>query len=96
VHARFGEGVVVSTTDTRAVIRFASGERKLAHAPPSKNQMTASTSQPDARRAEPTSTPVAGVVVVRRLPPDPRLREPDAQEQFAHLARTDDDNEDGS
>jgi hypothetical protein len=87
-HPRFGEGVVVNITDALAVVRFASGERKLAHAPTSMARL-ASVAQPEARRA----TPATPAVVVRRLPPDPRLREPDGQEQFTHLARPDDDDD---
>jgi hypothetical protein len=98
-HARFGDGVVVGITDTLAVIRFASGERKLAHAPKSESHVAASVARAPAPPAHPAHPPhpapaaVAGGVV-KRLPPDPRLAEADAPEQFAHLANLPNDDGD--
>lgn len=82
-HARFGDGVVVSVTDAIAVLRFASGERKLSHTPPSR--VAASGAKTPALPAPAAGPPV----VVKRLPPDPRLLVPDAPEQFAELAKND-------
>jgi hypothetical protein len=92
-HGLFGEGVVIAPGDATVTVRFSSGEKKLAHAPAPaadlRAKIAAELAARDAAQGArgPRNSKEAVGVVVKRLPPDPRLVQRDAPEQFSHLAR---------